>query len=61
MLQKLPSQKIKEVRDFVTFLWEKEKKRKAFANRVLEAEKGPFKDCCSVEEVMEAIQNAEDD
>jgi len=56
ILQKLPNQRINEVRDFVSFLWEKERRKKAFANRVTEAEKGPFIDCCSVEKVMEAIQ-----
>jgi hypothetical protein len=61
ILQKLPNQRINEVRDFVSFLWEKERRKKAFANRVIEAEKGPFIDCCSVEEVMEAIRNAQDD
>lgn len=60
-LRELPPQRLKEVMDFVDFLREKERRRKAFVHRVLEAEKGPFVDCKSVEEVMRAIENGEDD
>lgn len=61
MILKLPEEKIQEVRDFVDFLLEKEKKRKAFEERVLKAKKGPYIECHSVEEFMQAIYNAEDE
>lgn len=41
MLAKLPAKKIHEVRDFVGYLLEKEKKHKAFVERVLKAENEP--------------------
>lgn len=61
MLVKLPARRIQEVRDYVGFLLEKEKKRRAFEKRVLKAEKEPGIICNSVEEAMEAIFNAPDD
>ena len=61
MILKLPEEKIHEVRDYVGYLIEKEKKRKAFEERVLKAEKEPGIICNSVEEAMDAILNAPDD
>jgi hypothetical protein len=37
MILNLPEEKIQEVRDYVGYLIEKEKKRKAFEERVLKA------------------------
>lgn len=61
MLLKLPARRLQEVRDYVGFLLEKEKKRRAFEKRVLKAAKEPGIICNSVEEAMEAILNAPDD
>src|SRR3990167_519659 len=61
MLLKLPKKRIQEIRDYISFLIEKEEKRKAFEKRVLKAKKGPYIECHSVEEFMQAIYNAEDE
>ncbi|MBI3601097.1 MAG: DUF2281 domain-containing protein [Nitrospinae bacterium] len=61
ILRKLPDERIQEVRDYAGYLLEKEKKRKAFEERVLKAEKEPGIICNSVEEAMDAILNAPDD
>lgn len=56
MLHALPAKKLHEVRDFVGYLLEKEKKHKAFVRRVLKAEKEPGIVCDSVEEAMKLIR-----
>ncbi len=62
MILKLSEEKIQEVRDYVGYLLEKEKKRKAFEERVLKAEKEPdVVECKTPEEFMQAIFNAPDD
>lgn len=55
MLASLPKNKIHEVRDFVGYLLEKEKKHKAFVERVLKAEQEPPIRFKSVEEAVKAI------
>lgn len=56
MLLKLPKKRIQEVRDYVGYLYEKEKKHRAFVERVLKAEKEPSIKCKSVEDVMKLIR-----
>jgi hypothetical protein len=58
MLNKLPEDALAEVGDFVAFLLEKEKKRKAFVERVLKAEQEPSVTFESPEDTMQAILNA---
>lgn len=61
MILRLPAKKIQAVRDYVSYLLEREKKHKSFVKRVLKAEKEPGIICNSVEEAMQAILNAPDD
>ncbi|MBI4689289.1 MAG: hypothetical protein HY754_03335 [Nitrospirae bacterium] len=62
MLCHLPKNKLQEVYDFVSYLIEKDRKHRAFIKRVLEIEKNPDTiRCSSVDEVMEAIRNADVD
>ena len=61
MLLKLPKKRIQEVRDFVGYLLEKEKKRKAFEERVIEAAKEPRVKFDSIDEAMKAIRDAAKD
>lgn len=61
ILLQLPEERIKEARDFVGYLLEKEKKHKAFVEKVLKAEKEPGIICNTVEEAMQAIISAPDD
>lgn len=61
ILIKLPPKRIKEVRDYVSYLLEKEKKHRAMVHRVLEAEKEPYVECRSAEGVMQAIYQAQDE
>lgn len=62
MLLNLSDERLKEVRDFVGYLVEREKKHKAFVERVLKAEQEHDSIICnSVEEAMQAILNAPDD
>jgi len=56
MLHKLPNKRVKEVRVFIGYLLEKEKKRKAFGERVLSARKEPSIEFESAEEIMKAIR-----
>jgi rubrerythrin len=59
MLQKLSDERLKEVRDFIGYLLEREKRHKKFVERVLKAEKEHDSVICnSVEEAMQAILNA---
>jgi hypothetical protein len=58
MLTRLSDGALTEVRDFVTFLLEKERKRKAFEERVLKIEqKSDTMVFESAEEAMRAIRN----
>jgi Mn-containing catalase len=62
MLQKLSDERLQEVRDFVGYLIEREKKHQAFVERVLKAEQEHDSIICnSVEEAMQAILNAPDE
>ena len=61
MLNKLPGDALAEVGDFVAFLLEKEKKRKAFVERVLKVEQEPSVTFESPEDAMQAILNAPED
>ncbi|MBA4417318.1 MAG: hypothetical protein C0392_05345 [Syntrophus sp. (in: bacteria)] len=61
MLPKLPVRRIREVRDYISFLVEKEKKHRTFVKRVLEAEKEPTMVFETVNEAMQAILNAPED
>jgi rubrerythrin len=61
MLPKLPARRVREIRDYISFLVEKEKKHKAFAKRVLEAEKEPTTVFETIDEAMQAILNAPED
>ena len=61
MILELPDERIREVRDFVGYLIEKEKKRKAFEERVLKAVSEPDAvEFDTVEKAMEAIRNWRD-
>lgn len=61
MLHKLPKRRIQEVRDFVGYLIEKEKKRKAFEERVLKAVSEPDAvEFDTLEEAMDAIRSWRD-
>lgn len=57
-LRQLPRTKIQEVRDYIDFMIEKEKKRRAFEKRILAAEKEPTKVYETAEQAMRAIQDA---
>ena len=62
MLLNLSDERLKEVRDFVGYLVEREKKHKAFVERVLKAEQEHDSIICnSVEQARQAILNAPDD
>jgi hypothetical protein len=57
MLPKLSEPALIEVRDFIRYIFEKQKKRKAFVDRVLKAEKETPIRFRSVKEAMQAIRN----
>lgn len=62
MLLNLSDERIQEVRDYVGYLLEKEKKRKAFEERVLKTEQEhDVVECKTPEEFIQAILNAPDD
>jgi hypothetical protein len=58
LIDRLPESTLTEVSDFIEFLAEKERKRKAFAERTLEIERAsePL-EFESVKEAMKAIRN----
>ena len=61
MLIELPKKRIQEVRDFVGYLLDKEKKRKAFEERILKIEReSDTVTFDSVEEAMNTIRNWEE-
>lgn len=58
MLQALPAKKLHAVKDFVGYLLEKEKKHKAFEERILKIEsESDTVAFDTVEEAMNAIRN----
>ena len=62
LLSQLPEKRLQEVLDIVGYFLEKEKKHKAFVERVLKAERESDSVICnSVEEAMQVIFNAPDD
>jgi len=61
MLAKLPESTLEEVNDFIAFLLDKERKRMAFVERILQAEKEPTIKFDTPEEAMKAILNAPED
>ncbi len=61
MLNKLPESALAEVGDFVAFLLEKEKKRKALVESVRKAEQEPSVTFESPEDAMQTILNAPED
>jgi len=62
MLLRLPEKRIHEVRDYVGYLLEKERRHNAFVARALKSEQDhDTVTCNSPEEFMRAIENAEDD
>jgi len=61
MINKLPESALAEVGDFVAFLLEKEKKRKALVERIRKAEQEPSVTFESPEDAMQAILNAPED
>lgn len=57
LLVELPEEMVQEVRDFIGYLLEKEKRRKKFEERVLLAKNEPDMDCDSVDDIMSTIKN----
>ena len=55
LLTKLSSVKLKEVEDFISFLIEKEKRHRAFEDRVIKASKEPIETFESVDDFMKAV------
>ncbi|MBI4689042.1 MAG: hypothetical protein HY754_02045 [Nitrospirae bacterium] len=56
MIHELPEKRLCEVRDFIGYLLEKEKKHKAFVKRVLKARAEPREEFKSVDALMKAIR-----
>jgi hypothetical protein len=61
MILNLPEEKIQEVRDYVAYLLEKERKRKSFEERVLKAAKEPSIEFETVEDAVKAIFDEAED
>jgi rubrerythrin len=62
ILTALSKAALHEVRDFASYLADKERRHKEFVEQTLKAEKEPDTVMCkSVEEAMQAIYNAPDD
>jgi len=60
MLPKLSKKGVGEVRDFVGFLLEKEKKHNAFVKRALKSRKEPSIEFSSVSSLMKSIREFEE-
>lgn len=60
MLLELPEEMIQEVKDFIGYLLEKEKRRKAFEKRVLKAKNEPSMEFESGDDMMKAIREFKD-
>jgi|GEM_PF-6125499 len=61
MLLRLPAKKIQAVRDYVSYLLEREKKHKAFEKRALEAEKETGILFKTVEDAVKAVFDETED
>lgn len=62
LLSQLPGKRLQEILDIAGYFLEKEKKHKAFVERVLKAEREhDVVECKTPEEFMQAILNAPDD
>lgn len=59
LLSKLSGEKLKEVEDFINFLVEKEKKDRAFEDRVIKASMEPKETFKSVNDFMKAIDETD--
>lgn len=58
MLRLLPEQALHEIRDFTSYLVDRERRRKELVVRVLKAEQNPDTVICNtVEEAMQAIMS----
>lgn len=55
LLSKLSNVKLKEVEDFISFLVEKEKRHRAFEDRVIKASKEPIETFETVDDFMKAV------
>jgi hypothetical protein len=55
MLQKLPPKQLREVRTFVSYLIDKERRRKELVERVLKAEQEPPIRFKTVEDAVKAV------
>ena len=60
MLLHLPDDRLQEVRDFVGYLLERDKKHRAFVERVLKADQEPSIEFKSVDALMKAIREFEE-
>jgi len=60
ILLRLPEDCVKEVKDFVGYLFEREKKRQAFAEQVSQAKQEPSLEFKSVDDLMKAIREFEE-
>lgn len=60
ILLKLPEEYVKEVKDFADYLFEREKKRQAFVERVSQAKQEPSVKFESVGDLMKAIREFEE-
>ncbi|MBI4685801.1 MAG: hypothetical protein HY755_11475 [Nitrospirae bacterium] len=62
MLPMLPEPALHELRTFMDYLADRERRRKKLVERVLKAEQNPDTVMCSsAEEFLQAIESAEDD
>ncbi len=61
MLRNLSEERVRDVVDFIGYLIEKERKHKAFVERVLKAEQETTTTYESVEDFMQAIQKEMDE
>jgi hypothetical protein len=60
ILLRLPEECVKEVKDFVGYLLEREKKRQAFVERVSQAKQEASVEFESVDDLMKAIREFEE-
>lgn len=60
MIHHLSEEQIREVRDFIGYLLEKDKKQKEFFKRLSEARKEPDIEFQSVDELMKTIREFEE-
>lgn len=60
ILLRLPEDCVKEVKDFADYLFEREKKRQAFTERVSQAKQEPSLEFKSVDDLMKAVREFEE-